>query len=75
MKKLIKKFEDIMDKEFNSRDEILQLNRPATEITEECKRVAIAFGTYCMDHTCDLSRYLPLKEIFNKFIEEEYGKE
>jgi hypothetical protein len=71
MEKLIEKFETIIDDEFNNRDEVLHLNRPATKIAEECKKVAITFAVWSILN----NKFLTDQQLFNKFIEEEYGKQ
>jgi hypothetical protein len=74
--KLIEKLENIILEETRAGDGpcVYYTEEAAIKCVEECKKVAIAFGSYCIDLTCDLARYLPLEKIFENFLKEEYGK-
>jgi hypothetical protein len=79
MEKLIEKFEDILgNKVYTDYDGILEIDEAVTICVEECKRIAIAFGKF-MDtrRTSDIrfKNLVTTNELFDEFIEEEYGRE
>lgn len=72
MEKLIKDFEDLFAQETyqNKEGKELLCNDISTVVSMECKKIAIAFANYSIEANV----YESNEELFNKFIEEEYGK-
>jgi len=83
MEKLVKRFENINLFYYGSNEPAPGYPKTTREqrYAEECKKVAIAFASFCKTNKVEVvcnskesTRYLQLEGLFNKFIEEYYGK-